>query len=417
MRDGYKQTEIGELPDEWTVSSLGELIQSTQLGGNYPNSDAETAYPLMKMGNMDRGAFNTRKIEFVARGQTPLERDRLEQGDVLFNTRNTLDLVGKVAIWNDELPGSYFNSNIMRLKFRQDAVSSNAYMNFALNSRRSVQTLRELATGTTSVAAIYSRDLFQLLLTVPTKEEQIAIAEVLSDVDGLIAGLEALIAKKRDLKTATMQQLLTGKTRLPGFGGAWNRTKIGSHIDLLTGFPFPSAKYSDDGVRLLRGSNIKREVLDWNPRLVQFWPTVSAELQKYLLAEGDIVIAMDGSLVGRSFAVMSKPDLPALLLQRVARIRSKDIEQKYLRHWVCSQFFTSHCDEVKTVTAIPHISPEDIRSFEIHLPPTKDEQLEIANVIDDLIAEGALLADKLQKAKALKQGMMQELLTGRTRLI
>jgi type I restriction enzyme S subunit len=290
-------------------------------------------------------------------------------------------------------------------------------MNFALNSRRSVQTLRELATGTTSVAAIYSRDLFQLLLTVPTKEEQIAIAEVLSDVDGLIAGLEALIAKKRDLKTATMQQLLTGKTRLPGFGGAWNRTKIGSHIDLLTGFPFPSAKYSDDGVRLLRGSNIKREVLDWNPRLVQFWPTVSAELQKYLLAEGDIVIAMDGSLVGRSFAVMSKPDLPALLLQRVARIRSKDIEQKYLRHWVCSQFFTSHCDEVKTVTAIPHISPEDIRSFEIHLPPTKDEQLEIANVIDDLIAEGALLADKLQKAKALKQGMMQELLTGRTRLI
>jgi type I restriction enzyme S subunit len=251
----------------------------------------------------------------------------------------------------------------------------------------------------------------------PTKEEQTAIATALSDMDALLDGLDRLITKKRNLKQAAMQQLLTGKTRLAGFEGEWSKVKIGQKIDLLTGFPFPSSKYSETGIRLLRGSNIKRGNTDWTNDIVQYWPEMTTDLKNFALKEKDIVIAMDGSLVGRSFAQISEADLPALLLQRVARIRSTQVDINYLKEWVCSEFFTIHCDAVKTVTAIPHISPHDIKSFQIYLPPTKDEQAAIAAVLADMDAEIAALEQRRTKTRDIKQGMMQELLTGRTRLV
>lgn len=101
----------------------------------------------------------------------------------------------------------------------------------------------------------------------------------------------------------------------------WRVCQIGKEIDLLTGFPFPSSKYSSSGIRLLRGSNVKRGETDWSNDLTQYWPDISNDLKPYLLKEGDIVIAMDGSLVGKSFARLTKKDIPSLLLQRVARIR------------------------------------------------------------------------------------------------
>ncbi len=167
----------------------------------------------------------------------------------------------------------------------------------------------------------------------------------------------------------------------------------------------------------MRGSNVKRGFTDWSEEGTEFWPAITTEIRKYVLKAGDIVIAMDGSLVGRSFAMLSEIDVPAVLLQRVARIRSESIEQKFLKAWICSQRFTEHCDSVKTVTAIPHISPADIKSSKVALPPTKSEQEAIASILSDMDSEITALEEKLAKARQLKQGMMQELLTGRVRLI
>lgn len=196
----------------------------------------------------------------------------------------------------------------------------------------------------------------------------------------------------------------------------WECVQIGGFVDLLTGYPFPSSGYSKSGVRLLRGSNVKRGITDWSENLIEYWPNINSEIQKYLLKSGDIVVAMDGSLVGRSFAVLAEIDLPALLLQRVARIRTNSVEQKYLKHWICSQVFTEHCDAVKTVTAIPHISPADIRSFTIALPPTKAEQEAIAEALSDADALVESLEQLIAKKRQIKQGAMQELLTGKKRL-
>lgn len=209
---GTKPSELGEIPEDWLVYSLGQLVKGTQLGGNYKNSELETGQPLIKMGNLGRGYIKLDKLEFVV-GKVK-EADRLEFGDVLFNTRNTLDLVGKVSIWRNELSVAFFNSNLMRITFDPALVGSNFYMNAVMNSDGFVNALSDIAIGTTSVAAIYSRDLFQLKVSLPPKEEQTAIATILSDMDAEIQALKQRLGKTRQIKQGMMQELLTGKTRL-----------------------------------------------------------------------------------------------------------------------------------------------------------------------------------------------------------
>lgn len=196
----------------------------------------------------------------------------------------------------------------------------------------------------------------------------------------------------------------------------WDAKAIGDEIDLLTGFPFPSNGYSKYGVRLLRGSNVKRGTTDWADDLTQYWPRITQDTKRYELNVGDIVIAMDGSLVGRSSARLKEEDLPALLLQRVARIRSSKIDLGYLNQFVAGDRFASHCDSVKTVTAIPHISPDDIRNFVIPVPPTTHEQDRIANALSDVDTLISSLDQLIAKKRDIKQATMQQLLTGKQRL-
>jgi type I restriction enzyme S subunit len=196
----------------------------------------------------------------------------------------------------------------------------------------------------------------------------------------------------------------------------WDARTIGNDIDLLTGFPFPSIGYSKAGIRLLRGSNVKRGQTDWEDDITQYWPAVTQDIARYSLKEGDLVIAMDGSLVGRSFAQLKAHDLPSLLLQRVARIRSTKLDVTYLTAFVGSDRFVKYADSVKTVTAIPHISPADIRNFTIPVPPTMEEQRAIAGVLSDVDALIASLDKVISKKRDIKTAAMQQLLTGKTRL-
>jgi type I restriction enzyme S subunit len=196
----------------------------------------------------------------------------------------------------------------------------------------------------------------------------------------------------------------------------WAAKTVGGEIDLLTGYPFPSSGYKESGVRLLRGSNVKRGETDWADDITQYWQSVSPDVARYELRLGDLVIAMDGSLVGRSYAQLKSEDLPALLLQRVARIRSTKLDVTYLTAFVGSERFIKYADSVKTVTAIPHISPDDIRKFTIPVPPSVGEQHAIASALSDVDALLYGLCRLIAKKRNLKQAAMQQLLTGRTRL-
>jgi type I restriction enzyme S subunit len=191
---------------------------------------------------------------------------------------------------------------------------------------------------------------------------------------------------------------------------------MGAEAGLLTGFPFQSSGFTKDGIRLLRGSNVKRGVIDWSEDITQYWPAIDAEVREFELRKDDLVVAMDGALVGRSFASVDAADLPALLVQRVARLRSTGVQQGLLRAWIASEQFVRYVDAVKTHTAIPHISPRDIREFRIVVPVDIGEQRAIAEAlsdVDDLIAS---LERLIAKKRDIKTATMGQLLTGRTRL-
>ena len=408
---GYKQTEIGMIPEDWKVTTIGD-IASVSSGGTPSRTNLsywDGSIPWVTTTQIDFNIIADAEQFITQNGLKNSAAKLFPPGTLLMAMYGQGKTRGKVAILGIEATTNQACAAISL----SERIEHSYIFHYLISQYESIRDL----SNTGNQENLNGLIIKSIEVALPPKEEQRAIATTLSDVDALIAALDKLIAKQRHLKTATMQQLLTGKKRLPGFGGEWTEKQIGPEIDLLTGFPFPSAQYFDSGIKLLRGSNIKRGVTDWSDDLVQYWPEVTSDISQYVLNEGDVVVAMDGSLVGRSFARLSKDDLPALLLQRVARIRSDKIDMGYLKEWVCSKFFIEHCDAVKTVTAIPHISPDDIRSFVIQVPPTQEEQRAIATVLSDMDAAIAALEARRAKTQAIKQGMMQELLTGKTRLV
>jgi type I restriction enzyme S subunit len=405
MKPGYKQTEVGVIPEEWEVKALRNVLKKGRLGGNYSNQDRETEYPLMKMGNLGRGVMDTSKVEYITRGVIPEPQHKLAKGDVLFNTRNTLDLVGKVAIWRDELPSAYYNSNLMRLEFDPKEVFSNEYANAALNTVGAITALRGLATGTTSVAAIYTRDLMDLPFITPPLPEQHAIATALSDVDALLAALDRLIAKKRDLKQAAMQQLLTGQTRLPGCSGKWETKRLGEICEIAMGRTPPrlNQAFWGQGYKWLSIADLQTKVVSHSKEEI----TELAASTMTIIPKGTLLMSFKLSLGRLCFA-----GCDLFTNEAICSFNNLQANAEFLYYVLGRTDFSLYGKQaVKGYT----LNKESLKIIEVTLPPLP-EQTAIAAVLTDMDATLSALEQRRDKTRALKQGMMQELLTGRTRL-
>lgn len=182
--------------------------------------------------------------------------------------------------------------------------------------------------------------------------------------------------------------------------GEWPVTDLGSQVDLLTGYPFKSAQYTEElpGIALVRGDNVVQQSLRWSG--VKRWPSSLLDgLDHYKLRPGDVVLAMDRPWIeaGLKVATLRERDCPALLVQRVARLRGRDpLDQGFLKWLLYSPRFTDHVLSVQTGTAVPHISGTQIKEFQFRLPPL-DEQRRIAGVLgalDDLIDTNRQVADR-----------------------
>ena len=210
----YKSIKQGMMKDllkpkeGWKKYKYKDVIIENRLGGNYENSTANTGYPVIKMGNIMRGYISLEKVQYLPFEKSYNPDDVLKKGDLLFNTRNTLDLVGKVSIWNNEIPFALYNSNLLRMKFEESIIGSNVFMNYYFNYHKTLMELRGFAIGTTSVAAIYSRDLDRLNIIVPSVSEQRRIAKILSGIDRKIEVEEKVLEKYEKMKKGMMERLL-----------------------------------------------------------------------------------------------------------------------------------------------------------------------------------------------------------------
>jgi type I restriction enzyme S subunit len=409
LSDGYKYTEIGTIPVDWEVYPLGQLIKKVRLGGNYANQDAETELPLMKMGNIARGSFDLSKVQFIKLGVLPDSTHRLMYGDVLFNTRNTLDLVGKTAIWCDELPLAYYNSNLLRLEFDSSRIFSNEFVNYYLNHEGSISRLRGLATGTTSVAAIYTRDLLKLKLVVPPPSEQKAISLVLCDVDALIATLDKAIAKKRNMKQAVIQQLLTGKVRLPGFVGAWTEKLVEEFGQIVTGGTPSTSDHSfwGEGYPWITPTDISVE----RDMFTSERTITRKGLSSIRLLPANTVLVTCIASIGKNAILRTVGGCN----QQINAIIPNDnncAEFLYYLMEISKDYLVSNAG----MTATAMLSKARFSKMKFFVPD-KSEQIAISKILSEIDEELSKLEQRRNKTKELKQAIMQELLTGKTRLI
>ena len=267
----------------------------------------------------------------------------------------------------------------------------------------------------TKVVGVNKSTIGKIMLRFPqSKREQRAIAAALSDTEALIAALEKLVGKKRDIKQGAMQGLLTGKRRLEGFAGEWAETTVrDTGIRILSGYAFRSATYVAAGrYKIVTIANVQQNRLDTaNCSTVNQLP---ADLQEHqLLRRGDILISLTGN-VGRTCQV--NEDALALN-QRVGLFANITLDKMFFYYVLQDTRFIDEMALRAKGGAQPNLSNKDIYSYQLMCPPTRAEQTAIADILSGMDAEIQALAAQLAKLRDIKQGMISELLTGRVRLI
>ncbi|CAM2776142.1 type I restriction enzyme, S subunit [Flavobacterium succinicans] len=405
MKQGYKNSELGIIPEEWEVKKLGDILKNYSLGGNYENVSGESDLPLIKMGNVGRGRMNISKVEYLAKDVRYSENDILHFNDILFNTRNTLELVGKVAIWKNELAFALYNSNLMRMYFKEEFIDNNDFINFQFNSGLSLSNLKRFATGTTSVAAIYTKDLLKLKIPLPPLAEQKAIADCLATWDKVIAHQTLLIKAKEERKKALMQQLLTGKKRLTGFTEEWKMVKLGdlfSERNETKIVDLPLLSIGQDGVYPQTDSN-KRDISN-------------NDKSKYKrIAPGDIGYNTMRMWQGRS-ALSSLEGIvsPAYtILTPKKNVNSYYFSILFKTTKLTNLFWRNSQGLVDDTLNCKYKDFSKIKYW----VPSFEEQTAIATILNTAEKEIEIEEQKLADVQQQKKGLMQQLLTGKVRLV
>lgn len=393
---GYKQTEVGIIPEDWieaTIGSFNPFITSGSRGwARYYSSYGDL---FVRITNMTRKSIylDLGDVRFVSVSDVGHEgkRTRLVRGDVLISI--TAD-IGIVSYVDGSVPlPAYINQHISLVRFQKDEVLPK-YVALFLAVGRGQNVFRAI-TDQGAKAGINLQTVRKVPLALPpTIEEQRAIAGALSDVDALLEELDRLIAKKRDIKQATMQQLLTAQTRLPGFHDPWQTKKL---YELL--------KYERPEKYLVSDTDYKEQgdtpVLTANISFILGYTNEAAGLY----TDVPVIIFDDfttnAKYVGFRFKV--KSSAIKILKPRASKVNLKFVYERM-------KLIKFPLGEHKRY----YIS--EYQHLELAVPQP-DEQKAIAAVLADMDAEIEALEERRAKTADLKQGMMQELLTGRIRLV
>lgn len=440
--NGYKQTEVGITPEDWDVTTIEELaaIIDPQPDHRTPpeSSNGEPYIGISDFVNSKEVDWaSSRKI--ISRAVDKQERSfQLKKGDIVFGKIGTIGVPKFVP----QVPFRFaLSANVILL---QPKKVEPVYLMEFFYSELFQQTLKaEL--HSTSQAAFGMNKMRLIKLPLPPKEEQTAIANALSDVDALLTELEKLIAKKQAIKTATMQQLLTGKTRLPQFATYtegekqgqpkgtksselgeipedWDVRPIESVIrDLRGGAPFKPNDFTNAGVKVLpKGGVVRGGVLRVYEKDQQFcsknWSLKYAK--NCVDNRYTIVVLRDLVPSGPSIGLMVNipTDEKYVLAQGVYGFIADDEEtSNYLIQYSNTTQYRKAANEIMVGSTQVHITNGAFKALKVPLPP-KEERRAIATILSDMDNEIQTLEQRLAKTRQIKQGMMQELLTGRTRL-
>jgi len=417
-KQGYKQTEVGSIPEDWEVSTLDEI---TTLMTNGFVGTATTQYTESNDGvlyiqgyNVEENSFNFRGIKRVnQKFHKNHLKSCLKEGDLL--TVQTGD-VGLTTIVPKHLEGSNCHALIIS-RFKQNRIYPWFYSQY-FNSNQGRSRLKELEIGTT-MKHLNVGDMKDWKIPVPpTLTEQKAIATALSDVDALIISLEQTITKKKAIKQGAMQQLLTpphkGGKRLPGFSGDWVQKTLGEVADFYKGKGLPKSEIKE-------GSEFPcihyGELFTKYNEIIDRIESRTDKSQDCFISKYNDVLMPTSDVTPNGLATASALFEDSVILGGdVLVIRPN--AQLY-GSFLAFQVTTNRPQIMSLVsgTTVYHLYGSDMAKFRFMMPTDVDEQQAIAQILSDMDAEITQLESKKEKYQAIKQGMMQELLTGKIRLV
>lgn len=384
----FKDTELGKIPEEWEVCNLGSIGVPLMCKRIMKWQTNETAgIPFYKIGTFGKqaDAFIAPDIwrYMITHFNYP------KKGDILISAAGT---IGRTVVFDGQ-PSYFQDSNIVWIDNDEEKVL-NPYLEYAY-------TKIAWSTDASTISRLYNNNLKSALILFPhDKAEQQRIASALSDADALVAELDALIEKKRAIMAGTMQELLTGKRRLQGFSGERKETSLSYFGNVTMGQSPSSLFYNDakDGLPLIQGNadmcNRKSIIRNYTSKITK---TCNAGdiIMSVRAPVGAVGIASFDSCIGRGVCAFKRNNFLYYLLL----------------------FIEDDWSKLSAGSTFESVNGNHIRNFEVTIPSSLAEQRAIATILSDMDAEIAELEAKRDKYKEVRQGMMQQLLTGKIRLI
>jgi len=392
VREGYKKTEVGIIPEDWMLTKLAQL--TTEIGDGIhttPSYVAKSEFYFINGNNLSNGEvvlFDETKC--VSYGEYMKHMKKLNNRTTLMSINGT---IGNLAYYNDEriiLGKSVCYININK-------VTKKEFVYFQLKSKYVSAFYKDELTGST-IKNLSLKSIRNTPIIIPcNEEEQKAIATALTDIDNLIQSLKKLIEKKKKIKQGTMQQLLTGKKRLPGFSGELIKLQL------------------KDILELNKGSQLNRNTLSEKGD----YPVINGGIEPsgytsvWNCSEETITISEGGNSCGYVNFLRTKFWSGGHLY--TVKLKYDTIYKQYLYYLL--KFNEPKIMSLRVGSGLPNIQKKSIGEFQLNFMADYEEQQAIAQVLSDMDSEIEVLEQKLEKLKTIKQGMMQELLTGRIRLI
>lgn len=423
LKRSYKQTSVGRIPEDWDVSALVSL--TTKIGSGITPRGGDKVYktegrPFLRSQNVGWGELLLDDIAFIDdETHFSFSSTELKEYDVLLNITGAS--IGRSAVADARLVGGNVNQHVCIIR-ADIARLYPLFLNLFLLSQLGQKQIDSFQAGGNRQGLNFGQ-IKSFLLPLPPLSEQHAIAAALSDVDALLASLDALIEKKRAIKQGVMQELLTGRRRLPGFSGEWEVVRLDDCLELLTDFE-ANGSFADvaDNVRVFDSENFA-----WYVRatdLEEDTPTenvkhVDEDTYKYLkktsLFGGEVLITKRGD-IGKVYYFSRKTQFatlgPNLYLLKLNSRAVPYFVYLYFKFGPGNRGLTKN----NASTTLGALYKNDVKAIEITLPVI-EEQKAISAIISAFEAEVQALEQQRDKTRLLKQGMMQELLTGRTRLV
>ncbi len=418
LRPGYKQTEVGIIPQDWRLLRFSELFSFR----NGVNADSRAYGKGLRFINVLEVITHSHLHGPEIPGRITLSESTasyysVRYGDVVFNrTSETQEEVGLCAayIGSEQVVFGGFTIRARRTDHSLDPVFSGYAM------RSSVVRTQIIPLGQGAIRAnVGQSSLCLVWLPLPPLSEQRAIAEALGDVDALLLGLDRLIAKKRDLKQAAMQQLLTGKTRLPGFSGDWEVKRLGDLFSFKNGLN-KEKSFFGRGIPIVNYMDVFGSSFLMSSFIDGCVDVNSDEIRNFGIKRGDVLFTRTSETaneVGLSSVML---DCPKRMVFSGFLIRAREKEHilhnEYKSYCLRSPVVRAQIVSKASYTTRALTSGRALSSVILPIPQYS-EQVAIAEVLSDMDAELMALEARRDKTRLLKQGMMQELLTGRTRLV